>query len=299
MRQAIPIALAVGLVFAVIGCTSGNEPADQGKKADKAATKTEGERAATKTEGEKAAAKTEGERAATKTEGERAPTKTEGEKAAAKTEGEKAATKTEGEKAATKTEGEKAATKTEGEKAATKTEGEKAATKTGAGKAVTAAGKRIIRVDCASDADYTDQADNKWVADQVWTEGRIWGAVGGEAMRRSPMDIPGTDAPGIYLTERWGLTGYRFDVPNGKYTVRLCFAETYDATGAGGPRIFTVKLQGKPVFQNVNPIKEAGGFARPLVKEARGVEVADGKLAIEFVEISRYAIINGIEIVPE
>ena len=264
MRQAMMILLAMGLVFAVIGCTPGDEPSGQGRKIEKAATKTEGAKVPTKTEAEKAATQTEGEKAPTKTEGEKAPTKTEGEKAATKTEGEKAPTKTE------------------------------------AAKAVPT-GKIVIRVNCASDADYTDQAGNKWVADQMWTEGKTWGAVEGNTATRNlnPGAIAGTQAPGIYLTERYGMSGYRFDVPNGKYTVRLHFAETWDGIKAAGERVFTVKIQGKPIFENVDPFKDGGGLAKPVVKEAKGIEVADGKLAIEFVEQAQSAEINGIEIMAE
>jgi len=32
----------------------------------------------------------------------------------------------------------------------------------------------------------------------------------------------------LYQTERWGLSGYRFDVPNGSYRVELLFDEIFD-----------------------------------------------------------------------
>jgi len=211
------------------------------------------------------------------------------EKPAAKTEGEKTATATTGEKVAAKTVSEKSAAKTNGEKPPEKTGGEKAAP----------AGKPAIRVDCGASAEYTDEAGNKWLADQEWAEGKKWGAVGGGVVARRLSRIEGTQAPGVFLTERYGMTGYRFELPKGRYTVRLHFAETYGAIRGAGQRVFTVKIQGKPVFENVDPFKDGGGFARPVVKEAKGIEVADGNLAIEFVEITQAPEINGIEIVAE
>jgi len=177
------------------------------------------------------------------------------------------------------------------------------AAKTTTAKAVekaTPSGKLAIRVDCGSDKVYTDLDGNKWMADQVYAEGKKWGASGGQVVTRTIPPIAGTRCPGIYLTERYEADSYRFDVPNGKYTVRVHVAETWEGVMSAGERVFTVKIQGKPVFVNVDPFKDGGGFAKPVVKEAKGVDVTDGKLMIEFVPSTDHtAPLNGIEVLAE
>jgi hypothetical protein len=188
--------------------------------------------------------------------------------------------------------------------------------KPAAGKVTPApAGKVALRVNCGATADYVDLDGNKWLADQVWAEGKTWGALDGMTVTRTLAALstaakaatpfaderaamPGTRAPAVYLSERYALTGYRFDVPNGKYTVRLHFAETYHTTGPGA-RVVTVSLQGNPVFERVDATKDGGGFAKPCVKEAKGVTVTDGKLLIKITQVVMSPEINGIEILSE
>lgn len=55
------------------------------------------------------------------------------------------------------------------------------------------------------------------------------------------------------------------------YTVRLHFIEPDDAQP--GQRVFDVALQGRPVLQNLDIVKETGHPRRPLVKEFTGVRV--------------------------
>lgn len=65
----------------------------------------------------------------------------------------------------------------------------------------------------------------------------------------------------------------------GLYRVRLHFAETDGA--APGERVFDIGLQGKTVASGFDPVAEAGGPGRAVVKEFGGVR-ADGALAVEF-----------------
>ncbi len=54
------------------------------------------------------------------------------------------------------------------------------------------------------------------------------------------MQIANTKDPGIYRTERYDMTGL-YKLPNGKYTVKLHFCETYDGiTGACSASLFNV-----------------------------------------------------------
>jgi len=162
-----------------------------------------------------------------------------------------------------------------------------------------AAGKLVLRVNCAADKEYTDETGAKWLPDQVWKEGAPYGAVEGQTILREGLKITGTKAPEVYLTERYSMKAYRFDVPPGTYAVRLHFAETFPGIVQDGPRVFTVAIQGKPVLTDLDVMKAAGGFGKPLVKEFKGVKVTDGKLMIEFTPKTQNPEINGIEVIGE
>ena len=155
----------------------------------------------------------------------------------------------------------------------------------------------VARVSAGAERDYVDGDGLIWKADQQWAEGKKWGAIGGETVQRTGLKIArNVKATEVYLTERYGMTGYRFDVPNGTYAVRLHFAETYDGITKAGERVFTVKVQGKLALADFDVLKAAGKFATPVVKEVPNVAVSDGKLMIEFVENVQKAEINGIEV---
>ncbi|MCX7048270.1 MAG: malectin domain-containing carbohydrate-binding protein [Candidatus Sumerlaeota bacterium] len=161
------------------------------------------------------------------------------------------------------------------------------------------ASKMVIRVDCANDKDYTDKAGNKWLADQMWKAGAQWGAMGGETVTRTHFDVKDSPCPEIYVTERWGMDGYKFALPNGAYIVRLHFCETYDGITAAGERVLAVAINGKTVLPALDIFKETGGLNKPLIKTFKGVSVDKGELLIKFTEQAQAPEINGIEIMAE
>lgn len=162
-----------------------------------------------------------------------------------------------------------------------------------------AAGTFALRVNCAATEAYTDTKGNPWLADQVMEAGKAWGCEDGMTIDRGSLDIKGVSAPKIYETECYGMSGYKFTVPKGKYTVRLHFAETYDGVSAAGERVFDVSINAEKVLEGLDPFKEAGGFGKPVVKECKGIEVPDGQLTIAFEENVQNPEINGIEIIAE
>ncbi|MCY3021983.1 MAG: malectin domain-containing carbohydrate-binding protein [Planctomycetota bacterium] len=124
-----------------------------------------------------------------------------------------------------------------------------------------------------------------------------WGYVDGEVTTRPDHEVKNTKDKAIYLHERYELTKYRIAVPNGKCTVKLHFAETYEKITEPGQRVFTVSIEGKPVLVDFDPFTEAckQQFAA-VVKEFKKVEVKDGELTIEFQPKVQNAMINGIEV---
>ena len=84
------------------------------------------------------------------------------------------------------------------------------------------------------------------------------------------------------------------------YTVRLYFAEP-DKLPAG-KRLFNVAVQGKTMLTDFDIAREAGGFARPLIKEFKGI-VTQGQLTIRLTPSDsseiRTTVLCGLELIAE
>ena len=159
--------------------------------------------------------------------------------------------------------------------------------------------KFTLRVNCAAIEPYTDKGGNLWLPDQYMEEGNTWGVVDGMTVDRGDLGITGTDAPKIYETECYSMSTYKFKVPNGPYTVRLHFAETYDGITGEGQRVFSVTINDKVVLEDFDPYKEGGGFEKPVVKEFKNITITNEELVISFISDIQNPEINGIEIVSE
>jgi hypothetical protein len=169
-------------------------------------------------------------------------------------------------------------------------------------KATTPAAKFVLRVNAGATEPYTDKAGNVWKPEKTYTKGGGYGFVGDEANRidrGADVKIEGTNDPRIYQTERWLMEQFVAEVSNGKYTVRLHFAETYADIATAGPRVFDVTIQGNAVLKDFDVSKVAGGVQKAVVKEFKAVGVTDGVLKIGFVPKQQNAEINGIEILSE
>ena len=118
-------------------------------------------------------------------------------------------------------------------------------------------------------------------------------------VERGDLNIAGTDSPKIYETERYSMSAYKFTLPNGKYTVRLHFAETFEGITGDGQRVFSVSINDKTVLKDLDLYKEAGGPQKPLVKEFKNVAVTNKELVIGFTSNIENPEINGIEIFSE
>jgi chitodextrinase len=133
----------------------------------------------------------------------------------------------------------------------------------------------VIRVNAGGPA-YTDTAGQVWAADNGFNTGSI-------ASVTNP--IAGTSDPALYQKERWDPgtapeLGYAFAVPNGTYTVKLHFAETWNGGQAVGKRVFNVALEGSQVLTNFDIFAQVGGYTA-LIKTFT-TTVADGQLNINF-----------------
>ena len=146
-----------------------------------------------------------------------------------------------------------------------------------------------VRIKAGSSSPITDAEGNLWLADQ--------GFGGGETAERSDhLAIANTESPALYQAERYGMTSFAYPVPNGKYIVKLHFAETYDAIKGPGQRVFTFIVEGHQ-FKDFDVWAKAGGAQRACI-ETVDVEVTDGELNINFIPQTENPEINGIEILP-
>lgn len=109
--------------------------------------------------------------------------------------------------------------------------------------------------------------------------------------------VEGTKEQALFLSEHYGMTGFSHKVPNGKYLVKLYFAETFSGITAVGQRVFSFTVQGKE-FKDFDIWEKAGGARRAYI-ESVPVEVTDGAVQIKFTSKTNSPAIKAIEIIPQ
>ena len=137
-------------------------------------------------------------------------------------------------------------------------------------------------------ASVADLPETGWQPDDYFYGG--WGAA---LDPRAP--LPGVSA--LYYFERDCQLSCEYSIPvnTGTYMVRLHFIEL----SYGGPnaRVFDVLVNHTTVFQDFDIFREAGGAAKPLIKEIRA-EARNGLITIGLWPKLRLAKINALEIWP-
>ena len=160
--------------------------------------------------------------------------------------------------------------------------------------------KLVIRVACGAFEPYTDKEGNHWLPDQIQTPGASLSPPDGMTIERTEeFEVPDVPFPQIFRTERYSMSAYDFNLPNGKYTVRLHFAECFTGITGVGQRVYSFTVPGQKPEIDFDIYKEAGGPYKAIHREYKGVEVADGKLRITFTPKIENPAINGIEIFSE
>ncbi|MBL8794300.1 MAG: PQQ-binding-like beta-propeller repeat protein [Planctomycetia bacterium] len=79
-----------------------------------------------------------------------------------------------------------------------------------------------------------------------------------------------------------------------RYDVRLYFVEPQSLKP--GARVFSVSLEGKPVLNDLDVLKEAGGPFKPAMREFKDVEV-EGPLDIRLAPTAGATLLSGVEII--
>jgi hypothetical protein len=146
-----------------------------------------------------------------------------------------------------------------------------------------------VRIKAGLFTSFTDSDGNVWLPDQGFTDGET-------TDRPDDLQIANTKDPAFYRTERYSMTSFSYPVPNGKYMVKLHFAETFDGISGPGGRVFSFNVEGRE-FKDFDIWVKAGGAQRACI-ETVNVEVTDGKLDVSFTAQEENPEINGIEILP-
>ena len=129
-----------------------------------------------------------------------------------------------------------------------------------------------------------DLAGSVWQAEKSYAPGS-WGGVGnaGSDVLRTKTKIAGTKDQGLFQSMRSAeRLVYRFDVPNGSYTVRILFAEIYWESNDAEQMV--IKVQGQEVLSGFNIFSEVG--ANAACEKIFEAKVTKKRLDLEFLGIS-------------
>ena len=148
---------------------------------------------------------------------------------------------------------------------------------------------KIIRIKAGKSEPVKDAEGNTWLPDQ--------GFEGGQTIERPDIQISNTKSPDLYRAEHYSMDSFSWPVSNGKYVVKLHFAETFDGINGPGERVFSFNVQGKD-FKDFDPWVKAGGPLKAYV-ETVPVEVTDGKIKVTFTPKVENPQICAIEIIPQ
>ncbi|MBN2754876.1 MAG: cellulase family glycosylhydrolase [Candidatus Goldbacteria bacterium] len=152
-----------------------------------------------------------------------------------------------------------------------------------------------LLVNCAG-PQYTN-AEGTWQADKAYSTGS-WGYTGGTVVDRGSVAIGNTTDDTLYQTERYAdPVEYKFDIPNGTYTVTFKMCESYwgNTTGGTGSRIFDIVAENNTVVNNLDLYATAG--YNNAYDVTVNITVNDGQLNISMPADVDNGLINAIKIV--
>jgi len=151
-----------------------------------------------------------------------------------------------------------------------------------------------IAINVGSNAQFIDDKKTIWLSDNPYRSGS-WGYLG-ESIKTFYSESPDRNVLGtlddpLFQTMQENLEGYRFDVPAGDYQVDLLFTEL--KTNKPGERVFSLKINGEVVIDNLD-LAKSPGFQQAFIKQSR--INTKGGLDIEFIPIKGKPIISGIKV---
>ena len=145
-----------------------------------------------------------------------------------------------------------------------------------------------LRIKAGTTEPFKDADGNTWLPEQGFADG--------DTVDRPDLQIENTKTPALYRSEHYSMSKFSVNVPNGKYTVKLHFCETFEGIEGPGQRVFSFNVMGHE-FKDFDVWVKAGGPRKAYV-ETVNVDVTGGKLEINFTSNIENPQINGIEIIP-
>jgi hypothetical protein len=140
-----------------------------------------------------------------------------------------------------------------------------------------------LKINCGSGA------VGEWEADRSWSV-----VSGGANYTTAGIADTGEVPEAVYQYRRYGSrVTYNLDIPDGRYHVRLHFADLFSS--GTGKRIFDVRIEGQTVLPNYDIIAAAGGPKRAVAELFENVEVTGG-LQLEVLAKLNTAQFNAIEV---
>jgi hypothetical protein len=146
-----------------------------------------------------------------------------------------------------------------------------------------------LRIKAGTTTPVKDADGNTWLPDQGFADG--------DTVEREDLQIENTKTPEIYRSEHYSMSAFSVKVPNGRYTVKLHFCETYEGIEGPGQRVFSFDVMGQ-AFKDFDVWVKAGGPRKAYVETVNDVNVTNGTLEIKFTSNVENPQINAIEIAP-
>jgi hypothetical protein len=122
----------------------------------------------------------------------------------------------------------------------------------------------------------------------------------GQTIERPDISIATNSSTGpavIYQAERYSMSKFTYaPVPNGDYTIKLHFCETFEGITGAGQRLFGYAVKGDgPAVKDFDVYATAGGALKPVVKTVP-ITVTNQTIEVEFTSQVENPQINAIEI---
>ncbi|OQA85567.1 MAG: Di-glucose binding within endoplasmic reticulum [Lentisphaerae bacterium ADurb.Bin242] len=160
-------------------------------------------------------------------------------------------------------------------------------------------------LNCGS-TEYVRVADGRlFCPDRIYNgKSNKFGALPGSqnAARPSNSKLYGTDIPEVFRSEAWNCPGYKFELPNGKYKVKLYMKVGYPTGFAKGRTVLNCTVQNKTLFAQKDFFAISKDFNQAHVFET-DADVTDGTLDIRLYNIDGSApsarLCNAIEVIPQ
>jgi hypothetical protein len=145
----------------------------------------------------------------------------------------------------------------------------------------------VLQVNLSGKA-WQEPGGGRWVESREF-DGATFGHEGGRRIKTDAIEHP------VFGTAQQGIMAFRAVVPNGTYEVQLYFSEHW--TTEVGRRLFSVFIERQPALQPVNMFR-APGLGGPYIHKITNVNVADGRLDIDFTKAGEdtSTILNGVTI---